>query len=95
MAGIDKSSTQINTSERPSSIDQNLDNDRSYDESIIIIIINVVTLYIYYNVVVQEIMERQQFLEEMESLGRGKEYRHKIMTEISQRMRELELLDKK
>ena len=34
--------------------------------------------------VVGEIEERRQFLAEMEALGQGKEYRHKIMTEISQ-----------
>jgi hypothetical protein len=33
---------------------------------------------------VGEIEERRQFLEEMEALGRGKEYRTRIATEISQ-----------
>ena len=42
----------------------------------------------------EEIEERRQFLEEMESLGRGGEYRSRILTEISQRVRELELLDR-
>lgn len=41
-----------------------------------------------------EISERQQFLEEMESLGQGREYRNRIMAEISQRVRELELIEK-
>ncbi len=34
--------------------------------------------------VVGEIEERRQFLAEMEGLGRGKEFRSKITTEISQ-----------
>ena len=34
--------------------------------------------------VLQEIEERREFLTEMESLGKGKTYRSKIMTEISQ-----------
>lgn len=40
--------------------------------------------YTYNYTVVEEIEERKQFLAEMEALGQGKEYRHKIMTEISQ-----------
>ena len=32
----------------------------------------------------KEIEERRQFLDEMEALGRGKQYRAQIMTEISQ-----------
>ena len=32
----------------------------------------------------KEIQERRQFLEEMENIGRGKEYRPIIETEISQ-----------
>jgi len=35
-------------------------------------------------IVLKEIEERKQFLSEMEALGRGKEYRNKIQTEISQ-----------
>jgi hypothetical protein len=42
---------------------------------------------------VGEIEERRQFLEEMEALGRGKEYRTRIATEISQKLRELEVID--
>ena len=43
-------------------------------------------------IVLQEIEERQSFLEEMERLGEGKKYKNKIVTEISQKLRELELL---
>ena len=45
-------------------------------------------------VVLQEIEERKEFLEEMEALGKGEEYRARIMTEISQRVRELETMDR-
>ena len=34
--------------------------------------------------VLQEIEERREFLTEMESLGKGKTYRSRIMSEISQ-----------
>ena len=34
--------------------------------------------------VLEEIEERKEFLEEMEALGQGKNYRAKVMTEISQ-----------
>lgn len=37
-----------------------------------------------FDEIVKEIEERREFLQEMEALGRGKEYRNKIMTEISQ-----------
>lgn len=37
-----------------------------------------------FDEVMREIEERREFLEEMEALGRGKDYRNKIMTEISQ-----------
>nr|XP_006636967.2 PREDICTED: UPF0193 protein EVG1 [Lepisosteus oculatus]XP_015215166.1 PREDICTED: UPF0193 protein EVG1 [Lepisosteus oculatus] len=43
--------------------------------------------------VLDEIEERRQFLEEMTALGRGKEYQTIISTEISQKIRELELID--
>ncbi|XP_025111674.1 UPF0193 protein EVG1 homolog [Pomacea canaliculata] len=43
----------------------------------------------------QEIEERQKFLSEMESLGRGEKYRNIIATEISQKIREMEIIDKK
>ncbi|XP_069764458.1 UPF0193 protein EVG1 isoform X2 [Narcine bancroftii] len=42
-----------------------------------------------------EIEERQQFLEQMESLGRGKKFRGIIHTEISQKIREMEEIDKR
>ncbi|MBN3311245.1 EVG1 protein, partial [Amia calva] len=44
--------------------------------------------------VLDEIEERRSFLEEMTSLGRGKEYQPIISTEISQKIRELEMIDK-
>uniref|UniRef100_A0A8B9FBX2 Chromosome 22 open reading frame 23 n=1 Tax=Amazona collaria TaxID=241587 RepID=A0A8B9FBX2_9PSIT len=44
---------------------------------------------------VNEIQERKEFLAEMEALGQGKKYRRIILTEISQKMREMEILDKK
>jgi len=34
--------------------------------------------------VLKEIEERREFLNEMEAIGKGKEYRTKIQTEISQ-----------
>ncbi|XP_033121547.1 UPF0193 protein EVG1 homolog [Anneissia japonica] len=43
----------------------------------------------------EEIQERQNFLEEMEGLGKGKQYRTIIGTEISQKIREMEVIDKK
>ncbi|CAH1247337.1 C22orf23 [Branchiostoma lanceolatum] len=42
-----------------------------------------------------EIEERTEFLEEMERLGRGKNYRTIIRTEISQKIREMEIIDRK
>ncbi|KAM4651765.1 UPF0193 protein EVG1 [Discoglossus pictus] len=42
-----------------------------------------------------EIQERWEFLEEMEALGRGKEHRNIIRTEVSQKLREMEVIDKK
>lgn len=42
-----------------------------------------------------EIEERYVFLQEMESLGRGKKYKAMIQTEISQRIHEMEMIDKK
>ncbi|KAL2087293.1 hypothetical protein ACEWY4_018352 [Coilia grayii] len=44
--------------------------------------------------VLEEIEDRKQFLEEMTSLGMGHHYKHIINTEISQKIRELELIDK-
>ncbi|KAM4721699.1 UPF0193 protein EVG1 [Rhinophrynus dorsalis] len=42
----------------------------------------------------EEIQERWDFLQEMEALGRGKEYYSIINTEISQKLREMEVIDK-
>ncbi|XP_030594676.1 UPF0193 protein EVG1 isoform X2 [Archocentrus centrarchus] len=47
-----------------------------------------------YEEVLNEIEERQQFLEDMASLGQEKEYIDIINTEISQKIRELEILEK-
>ncbi|NWX16347.1 EVG1 protein, partial [Aegotheles bennettii] len=44
---------------------------------------------------VNEVQERREFLEEMEALGQGKKYRSIVLTEISQKMREMEIIDKK
>ncbi|NXG54130.1 EVG1 protein, partial [Hemiprocne comata] len=44
---------------------------------------------------VNEIQERREFLAEMEALGHGKKYRGIILTEISQKMCEMEIIDKK
>ena len=45
-------------------------------------------------VVLQEIRERREFLEEMEHLGQRNTYESQLSTEISQKIRELELIDK-
>ncbi|XP_075793240.1 UPF0193 protein EVG1 isoform X2 [Pelodiscus sinensis] len=45
--------------------------------------------------VVNEIQERKEFLAEMETLGQGKQYRGIVLTEISQKLREMEIIDKK
>ncbi|XP_027046963.1 UPF0193 protein EVG1 homolog [Pocillopora damicornis] len=47
-----------------------------------------------FDEILQEIEDRKSFLDEMEALGEGKKYRTIIMTEISQKIRELELIDK-
>ncbi|NWW86390.1 EVG1 protein, partial [Rhynochetos jubatus] len=44
---------------------------------------------------VNEVRERKEFLAEMEALGQGKKYRRIVLTEISQKMREMEIIDKK
>ncbi|XP_058258665.1 UPF0193 protein EVG1 isoform X2 [Hemibagrus wyckioides] len=44
--------------------------------------------------VLDEIEERRHFLEEMNALGRGSQYHHIINTEISQKIRELEVIDR-
>uniref|UniRef100_F6ZRI5 Chromosome 22 open reading frame 23 n=1 Tax=Ornithorhynchus anatinus TaxID=9258 RepID=F6ZRI5_ORNAN len=43
---------------------------------------------------VNEVQERREFLLQMEALGRGKQYRGIILTEMSQKLREMEDLDK-
>ncbi|CAB4019047.1 Hypothetical predicted protein [Paramuricea clavata] len=48
-----------------------------------------------FDEVVQLIEERKQFLDDMEKLGQGKKYRNIIAADISQGIRELELIDKK
>ncbi|XP_017548472.1 UPF0193 protein EVG1 isoform X1 [Pygocentrus nattereri] len=45
--------------------------------------------------VLDEIEERRQFLEEMNALGRGQHYQHIINSQISQKIRELELIDRR
>ncbi|KAM9857690.1 UPF0193 protein EVG1 [Aulostomus maculatus] len=47
-----------------------------------------------YEEVLGEIEERRQFLADMASLGQEKQYIHIINTEISQKIKELEMLDK-
>ncbi|XP_026025801.1 UPF0193 protein EVG1 isoform X1 [Astatotilapia calliptera] len=47
-----------------------------------------------YQEVLNEIQERQQFLEDMASLGQEKDYINIINTEISQKLRELEIMEK-
>ncbi|KAM3914741.1 UPF0193 protein EVG1 [Leptodactylus fuscus] len=48
-----------------------------------------------FDELVAEIQERWDFLEEMEALGRGKQYSNIINTEISQKLREMEIIDKR
>ncbi|XP_028415882.1 UPF0193 protein EVG1 homolog [Dendronephthya gigantea] len=48
-----------------------------------------------FDEVVQLIEERKEFLDDMERLGQGKKYRSIIAAEISQGIRELEMIDKK
>ncbi|XP_056379932.1 UPF0193 protein EVG1 isoform X2 [Hyla sarda] len=47
-----------------------------------------------FDELVAEIQERWDFLAEMEALGRGKQYYNMINTEISQKLREMEIIDK-
>ncbi|KAJ8001764.1 hypothetical protein DPEC_G00172820 [Dallia pectoralis] len=44
--------------------------------------------------VLDEIEDRREFLEEMTALGKGQQYQNLINTEISQKIRELEIIDK-
>ncbi|XP_065826330.1 UPF0193 protein EVG1-like [Oscarella lobularis] len=46
-----------------------------------------------FDEVIKEIEERRQFLDDMEAIGKGKAYRAKIEAEISQKIRELEVID--
>ncbi|XP_069087443.1 UPF0193 protein EVG1 isoform X2 [Pleurodeles waltl] len=46
-----------------------------------------------FDELVNEIQERRQFLDEMEALGQGKKYRSIVETEISQKLREMEIID--
>ncbi|XP_042324590.1 UPF0193 protein EVG1 [Sceloporus undulatus] len=47
-----------------------------------------------FDELVNEIQDRQKFLAEMEALGQGKSYHGIILTEISQKLREMEIIDK-
>ncbi|XP_077308513.1 UPF0193 protein EVG1 isoform X3 [Lithobates pipiens] len=47
-----------------------------------------------FDELVAEIQERWDFLQEMEALGRGRQYYNIINTEISQKLREMEIIDK-
>nr|XP_008118507.1 PREDICTED: UPF0193 protein EVG1 isoform X2 [Anolis carolinensis] len=47
-----------------------------------------------FDELVNEIQDRQKFLAEMEGLGQGKLYHGMILTEISQKLHEMELIDK-
>ncbi|NXP76128.1 EVG1 protein, partial [Ramphastos sulfuratus] len=44
---------------------------------------------------VNEVQERREFLAEMEALGQGRKYQSIVLTEISQKIREMEIIDKK
>ncbi|KAF7711223.1 hypothetical protein HF521_000234 [Silurus meridionalis] len=44
--------------------------------------------------ILNEIEERRQFLEDMNALGKGNQYHHIINSEISQKIRELEVIDR-
>nr|DBA18808.1 TPA: hypothetical protein GDO54_017015 [Pyxicephalus adspersus] len=47
-----------------------------------------------FDELVAEIQERWDFLNEMEALGQGRKYYNIINTEISQKLREMEIIDK-
>ncbi|KAF7240524.1 UPF0193 protein EVG1 [Varanus komodoensis] len=47
-----------------------------------------------FDELVNEIQDRQKFLAEMKALGQGKFYQGIILTEISQKLREMEIIDK-
>jgi len=46
--------------------------------------LSILDIFFLFFSVLKEIEERREFLSEMETLGKGKEYRSKIQTEISQ-----------
>uniref|UniRef100_A0A8C6R4X4 RIKEN cDNA 1700088E04 gene n=1 Tax=Nannospalax galili TaxID=1026970 RepID=A0A8C6R4X4_NANGA len=48
-----------------------------------------------FDELVKEIQERKEFLSAMEALGQGKQYRGIILAEISQKLREMEDIDRK
>ncbi|NXB75482.1 EVG1 protein, partial [Donacobius atricapilla] len=48
-----------------------------------------------FEALINEIQERREFLAEMEALGQGKKYQGIILTEISQKLHEMEIIDKK
>ena len=48
-----------------------------------------------FDEVMEEIEERRRFLKEMESLGQGDQYKVSVETEISQYIREMEIIDKR
>ena len=50
-------------------------------------------LEVMFDKVMREIEERQEFLAEMEGLGRANEHRHTINAEIKERVRELSKID--
>ena len=45
--------------------------------------------------VVKEIQDRKEFLAAMEALGQGRQYRSIILAEISQKLREMEDIDRR
>jgi hypothetical protein len=47
-----------------------------------------------FDEVLAEIEDRKQFMRDMEAVGQGQQYQNIIHTEISQKIRELELIDK-
>lgn len=58
---------------------------------------NLLTLFNFFDeciIVKAEVNERVEFLDDMAKVGRRKEYQNHIMTEISQKIREMEILDK-
>lgn len=48
-----------------------------------------------FDELVKEIQDRKEFLAAMEALGQGKQYRGIILAEISQKLREMEDIDRR